>query len=155
MSLDSHSNRKRKYLRFAVTTIALLTAIAIAVFWILAKTQTELNDRLASSLQTVLETTDKALKNWEEQTGVDVDVLAATEALKNNVDIQLHVNRAPIELLKTAALGNIRDVLAPAMSLYQFPDFAVIASDGVQIAAQRDESVGMRDIASPCERETI
>jgi hypothetical protein len=35
-----------------------------------------MNARLASSLQTVLDTTDKALQNWAEQTEIDVAVLA-------------------------------------------------------------------------------
>jgi hypothetical protein len=126
--------------------IAIVAAI-IAVFWILTGIREQMNTRLASSLQTVLDTTDKALQNWAEQTEIDVAVFADSDDLRADVKVQLAVNRKPGNLLESPALQSIRHLLAPATKVRQFPGFAVIAPDGIQIAAQWNEAVGTRDIA--------
>src|SRR5438105_208147 len=147
MAIKSVTRLKRPSLRFSVIPAVLLVAVAGGILWILAGIRAQLSDRLANSLQTVLDTTDKAIKNWEEQTELDVAVLADNDDLRPIVEQQLRVNRVPKDLVKSSWLAKIRQVMAPAMKFYQFPGFAIIAPDGVQIAAQINESVGMRDIA--------
>ncbi len=142
-----HTEGQQHYLRFAVLPIALLTILPIAVFWILSRIEAQVNYRLASSLQTVLYTTDKALQNFVEQTEIDVSVLADGDDLRTAVEAQLQVPRNRPSLLRSSSLQNIRRLLAPAMKFYEFPGFAVIAPDGVQIAAQFDQAVGITDIA--------
>src|SRR5262245_28311883 len=143
---EDNRGRRTEYLPLAGLFVAIL-AVGIAVFWILAGIQEQMNTRLASSLQTVLDTTDKALQNLAEHTEIDVAVLADGDDLRANVKVQLGVERRPRNLLDSGALQNIRRLLAPAMKFHQFPGFAVIAPDGIQIAAQRNEAVGIRDIA--------
>jgi signal transduction histidine kinase len=106
-----------------------------------------MDKRLASSLQAILNTTDKALQNWAGQTQIDVAVLAESDELRDKVQSQLRINRRTEDLLKSPALQDIRRLLAPVMNFHQFPGFAVIAPDGTQIAAHRNEAVGIRDIA--------
>jgi len=145
----SESNRDPKtgYLPLAVLFIASLAALGVGVFWILTGIQEQMNRRLGSSLQAVLDTTDEALQNWAEQTEIDVAVLADRDDLRANVEAQLDVKRRSRNLLESPALQNIRRLLAPATKFHQFPGFAVIAPDGIQIAAQRNEAVGIRDLA--------
>src|SRR5437660_4603708 len=141
------SHKKWQNLALAVVQIAFLPMLAIAVFWILSGIQTQVNKRLTSSLQTVLYTTDKLLQDWAEQTEIDAAVLADRDELRTDVQAQLRVARNPRSLLDTAALKDLRRLLAPAMKFYQFPGFAVIAPDGLQIAAQIDAAVGIQDIS--------
>src|SRR5436190_12321114 len=141
MPEDNHGRRKVQYLTRAGLLIAILATLGIAVFWILTGIQNQMNARLASSLQTVLDTTDKALRNWAEQTEIDVAVVADLDDLRANVEAQLAVKRTPQYLLGSPALRDIRHLLASATRFHQFPGFSVIAPDGIQIAAQRNESV--------------
>jgi signal transduction histidine kinase len=131
----------------AFLPIALLVVLAVAVFWILDQIQINVNERLASTLQVVLHTTDKALRIWTEQTEVNVAVLADNDELRRDVEAQLRTPRDAKSLLASVALKDIRRLLAPSMTFYQFPSFAVIAPDGIQIAAQLDSVVGTKDIA--------
>ncbi|HEY2381932.1 MAG TPA: sensor histidine kinase [Terriglobia bacterium] len=136
---------KHQFHRVIVVPIALIVLLAVAVFWILDRIQLHVNDRLASSLQAVLSTTDKALDNWAEQTEVDVAVLANSSKLREGVERQLQVPRNSKALTSSPALKEIRQAVAPALDLTQFPSFAVIAPDDVQIAAELDETVGIKD----------
>lgn len=140
------SRSNRQIGRVAVLSIVLITLLAVTVFWILGRIQTQLDDRLGSSLQAVLVTTDKALQNWAEQTEVDAAVLADNDELRTYVEAQLRVPENRRSLLESPALKGIRRVLAPAMRFYEFPSFAVIAQDEMQIAAQLDAAVGYQDI---------
>jgi len=130
-----------------IATSLLLIVVAIMVFWILRQIKIHMDSRLAGSLQTVLDTTHSAIQNWAEQTEQDAAVLAGNDELRINVETQLRTQRNPQSLLETSALRNIRRLLAPAMRFYRLPGFAVIAPDGVQIAAESDNAVGVRDIA--------
>ena len=134
-------------MRVIAISITLLAIFVAAVFWILSRIQVQVNTRLASSLQAVLSTTDKALENWVEQSKIDVAVLAGTDGFPEFVEAQLRVPRNRQSLLASPALRDIRSLLAPAIKGYQFPGFVVIAPDGVQIAAANDQAVGIRDVA--------
>jgi signal transduction histidine kinase len=147
MSEDNQGHNQRPYLPLAALFITILVAFSVAVFWILGGIQEQMDKRLASSLQAILSTTDKALQNWAEQTQIDVAVFAESDDLRDKVESQLRVDRRTVDLLKSPALQDIRHLLAPVMKFHQFPGFAVIAPDGTQIAAHRNEAVGMRDIA--------
>lgn len=132
--------------RLVILPIALITLLAITVFWILGRIQRQVDNRVGSSLQAVLVTTDKALQNWAEQTEIDVAVLADNDQLRTYVEAQLRVPQNREALLKSPALAGIRRVLAPAMRFYQFPSFAVISPAEIQIASELDVSVGSVDL---------
>jgi signal transduction histidine kinase len=139
---------KKRWTNISVTffSIALLVLLAVAVFWILNQIQIKVDERLASSLQVVLHTTDKALRNWAQQTEVNAAVLADNDEFLTDVEVQLRTPRDAKSLLASSALKDIRRLLEPAMKFYQFPGFVVIARDGIQIAAQRDNIVGTSEI---------
>jgi len=137
----------REHLRIIFLPLVLLVVLVASVTWILIGIRSQMTARVAASIQTVLETTDKALEDWAEQTEVDVQVLAGNDDLEKSVVDQLHVARNPKALSRSPALRNIRRLLAPALDLYRYPGFAVIAPDGVQIASQRDDTLALRDIA--------
>jgi signal transduction histidine kinase len=140
--------KERNITSLTVLPILMLVILGAAVFWILDQIQLNVNERLASSLQVVLNTTDKALRNWTEQTEVNAAVLADNEEFRTNVEVQLRIPRDEKSLLASPALKDIRRFMAPAMTFYQFPGFVVIAPDGIQIAALRDKVVGKREIVN-------
>ena len=139
--------RDAQYLRFLFIAIALLTALSVSVFWVLRGIQTQVNKRLASSLQTVLHVTDKALQNWAEQNLNDLRVLASDDDLSDSVEAQLRLSHAQSALLHTPALETIRRRLHPALATGLYVGFSVIAPDGFEIAASSDDAIGTRDIA--------
>src|ERR1041385_6730976 len=134
------------YLRLGSTAVLLLVILGVAGVWTLKGIQSEVNSRLADSLQTVLNTADEGLRNWVRQTEIDVATLAETEELRTNVEAQLRTDRDRNALLHATALKNIRRLLLPVMKLRKLAEFAVIAPDGIQIASARDENVGSREI---------
>jgi signal transduction histidine kinase len=140
---------RRQWHRSTVLAIAALVAaiLAIVVFWTLSEIHSQVDSRLSSTLQTVLNTTDQSLRVWAEQTEADVSVLASNEELRKSVENQLRVERDPGVLRGTPDVQNIRRLLAPAVKFYALPGFAIIAPDGVQIAAERNEAVGTMDMA--------
>jgi hypothetical protein len=136
-----------EYPRLGIIAIVLLLTLGVAGVWVLHGIQAQVKNRLEGSLQTVLNTTDKGLQNWTEQTEIDVAVLADSEELRTNVQAQLRIPRDRRVLLHTTALENIRRLLSPPMRLHDFLGFVVIALDGVQVAAESDDDVGRREIA--------
>ena len=138
--------RMPAYLRLGSTAVLLLVILGVAGVWTLKGIQSEVNSRLADSLQTVLNTADEGLRNWVRQTEIDVATLAETEELRTNVEAQLRTDRDRNALLHATALKNIRRLLMPVMKLRKLAEFSVIAPDGIQIASARDEYVGSREI---------
>jgi len=145
--MSAASDRRTRIQNLLVPSIALLAGLGIAVFWILSGIRSQADHRLGSSLYTVLETTDKALRIWVEQTEEDVTVLAGSSDLRRGVEEQLRAGRDVQRLRTSSAMGSIRQLLSPAMAIYQFAGFAIIAPDGGQIAAHLDDAVGMTSIA--------
>jgi signal transduction histidine kinase len=134
------------YLRLGSTAVLLLVILGVAGVWTLKGIQSEVNSRLADSLQTVLNTADEGLRNWVRQTEVDVVVVAENQELRREVEAQLHVPRDRNALLHTTALKNIRHLLMPVLKPHNFSGFSVIAPDGIEIASAYDEHVGLREI---------
>jgi signal transduction histidine kinase len=149
MSSGSDPARGR-WRQSTIVSFVLLVALllAIVVFWTLSEIHSQLDNRFSSTLETVLNTTDQSLRIWAEQTEADVSVLASNEELRKNVEEQLRVERDPRVLQGTPALQNIRRLLSPAAKFYVLPGFAIVAPDGVQIVAERNEAVGTMDMAS-------
>src|SRR5207248_10971750 len=93
--------RMPTYLRLGSTAVLLLVILGVAGVWTLKGIQSEVNSRLADSLQTVLNTADEGLRNWVRQTEIDVVVVAENEQLRTEVEAQLHVPRDRNALLHT------------------------------------------------------
>src|ERR1051326_7208363 len=146
------SNKKRltlnlEHIRLGLIAIMLLLILGVAGVWVLSGIQAQVTDRLATAMRTVLNTTDKSLRNWAQQTEIDVAVLTDREDLRANVKEQLRVSRSPRFLRSTRALNDIRRILSPAIKPRLFPGFVIIAPDGVQIAAETDDNIGPTEIA--------
>jgi signal transduction histidine kinase len=141
------SVKNQRHVGLIITVAALLAALSVSIFWVLDKIETQEKKRLGSSLQTVLKTTDQALKIWAGQTEIDATVLAEDEPLRSYVKAQLQRPRHFRDLVDTDSLRNIRRLLRSAMSQHGYLGFAVIAPDGLQVAAAFDETIGMEDIS--------
>jgi hypothetical protein len=147
--ISRNDETRRQWPKSTVLALGVLVGamLAIVVFWTLSEIRSEVDGRLSSTLETVLNTTDQSLRIWTEQTEADVLVLASDKEFRESVENQLQVERDPRVLRGTPALQNIRRLLAPAVKFYVLPGFAIIAPDGVQIAAERNEAVGTMDLA--------
>src|SRR5205823_7401844 len=108
------------YVGLGSTAVLLLVILGVAGVWTLKGIQSEVNGRLADSLQTVLNTADEGLRNWVRQTEIDVAFLAENEELRIDVEAQLRVARDRNALLHTTALKNIRHLLMPVMKPRKF-----------------------------------
>src|SRR2546425_14047 len=131
MRIYKNPLRSPEHLPIDVFAVSLLIILGLAAAGTLLGIQKEVNARLAESLQTVLNTTDKALQNWAQQVQVDVAVLAENDELRRNVEAQLQISRDSPALLKTVELQTIRRFLSPAMRARSFVGFSIIAPDGI------------------------
>jgi signal transduction histidine kinase len=145
-SEGNHSQGERRYRRLFAFAIALLIGLGMTVFWSLGGIRSQVDRRLSNSLETVLETTDKAMETWADAEEKDVAVLASNNDLRSSVESQLSVGRNVQRLRASASLKRIRNLLSPAMEIYRLDGFAIIAPDGVQIAAYLDNAIGTTDI---------
>jgi len=120
--------------------------LGMTVFWFLTGIRSQVEGSLSSSLQTVLETTEKAVQTWVNAEEQGITLLARNDDLRLNVDKQLRIGRDVQRLRASEPLKRIRNLLDPAMKIYRFPGFAIIAPDGVQVAAFLDDAIGATDI---------
>src|SRR5579883_254135 len=114
---NDSAERKRTYfpLLTPVIVVVIVAVVGIVVFGIVREMRSKVDRRLASSLQTVLDTTDKALRIWVEGTESDVSVLASLKDLRINVEKQLRFDGDARHLRTSSALRNIRDLFEPTM----------------------------------------
>src|SRR5579862_3238321 len=89
----SLNDKNQRHIGLIITVATLLATLSAAIFWVLDKIDVQVDERLGSSLDTVLKTTDQALKIWTEQTEIDVTVLAEDDQLRSYVKAQLHSPR--------------------------------------------------------------
>jgi signal transduction histidine kinase len=126
--------------------VALLTTLGITVFCFLSALQSQAENRLSDSLETVLQTTDNALETWAHAEEQNVTVLAGGHDLRLSVEKQLRIGRDVQRLRTSASLKRIRNSLDPAIKIYRLTGFAIIAPDGVEIAALADDLIGTREL---------
>jgi signal transduction histidine kinase len=125
--------------------VALLITLGATVFWFLSVLQSQAENRLSDSLEIVLQTTDNALETWAHAEEQDVTVIARDNDLRLSVEKQLRIGRDVQRLRKSEPLKQIRNLLDPAMKVWRLSGFAIIAPDGVQIAALLDDAIGTRE----------
>jgi signal transduction histidine kinase len=142
----NHSQGKQHYRTLFALAVVLLIGLGMVVFWLLTGIRSGLESRLSNSLETVLSTTDKAIQTWVNAEEQDVTVVASNDDLRLNVEKQLQIGRDLQRLRTSAPLKRIRNLLGPAMKIYRLVGFAIIAPDGVQIAAHLDDAIGTTDI---------
>ncbi len=130
--------------RLSLAFVLLIGITTAAVLWTLYHIKAEMAERLGSSLQAVLGTSQNAMAIWMEATKTDVSVLARSEALCSAVEAQLDAQSLGTRLVPASG-RQVRQLLSHALQEYGFTDFAVEAPSGVQIAADRDEEVGRDD----------
>jgi signal transduction histidine kinase len=117
----------------------------MTVFWFLSVLQSQAENRLSDSLQIVLQTTDNALETWAPAEEQNVTILARDNDLRLSVEKQLRIGRDTHRLRASGPLKRIRNFLDPAIKTYRLAGFAIIAPDGLEIAALADDLIGTRE----------
>jgi signal transduction histidine kinase len=145
-SEKNNSHVKWHYPKAFALVVALLVGFGLTAFWFLSAIRSQVESRLSESLETVLQATDNALGTWTEAQEQDVTVLATDDDLRSSVEKQLRLGRDIQRLRSSDHLKRIRNVLNPAIKIYKFAGFAIIAPNGVQIAAFLDDAIGATDI---------
>jgi signal transduction histidine kinase len=144
-SQENHSQDKQHHPKLFWLVVALLIASGMAVFWFLSVLRSEAENRVSDSLELVLKTTDNALETWATAEEQNVTVLAGDDDLRLSVEKQLRIGRDVQRLRTSQPLKRIRRLLEPAIKVYRLPGFAIIAPDGVEIAALADDLIGTRE----------
>jgi signal transduction histidine kinase len=107
----------------------------------------EISRRVGNSLETVLNTTHEALRTWEERITANVSFIANLDEIRVAVDKQIRLPRQRSALVRSDALRSLRQILHPYIEERGYSDFAIIASDGSQVASGLDEFLGQDSIA--------
>jgi hypothetical protein len=139
--------RSPEHLPLDLVALALLVVLGLAGLWTLRGIQKEVNERLAESLEIILQTAHKALRNWSEPLLVDVAALAESDELRRTSRHSFEHHAIPRRANQGAGLQNIRRLFSPAMrAARHFACFSVIAPDGIQLASAYEAHVGLREI---------
>jgi signal transduction histidine kinase len=133
-----------------LVSLALLVTLVIvlAVRWTLGRIEIQLKQQTAESLQTLVGTTREGIELWLSSVKNQVSVLARRPELVSAIQSQSAFPLEPSVLRSTPAIRDLRHFLAPVLEIYQFSDFAVVTPDGVQIAGQTAEQLGLKLPAS-------
>ena len=126
----------------AAITAALIAASLGAVIWTNSSIQGQISRRVEASLQAVLDTTHEALRIWEEQTIIDISILADSDEVRDLVKAQLQTPRDFGHLVRSDALNRLRKTLRRYVDQHGYVDFAILSKDGVQIASGLDDFLG-------------
>lgn len=124
-----------------------LIPIALIVWLTLGTIDTQMRVSLTSELQTVLDTTRGGLRIWAAARKAHITAWAESNNVRQAVAVQLQLPRTAETLRRGPALKALRMLLNPAVQQDHSPlGFAVVAPDGVQVAAAVDELVGGREV---------
>jgi len=124
-----------------------LIPIALIVWLTLGTIDAQMRVSLTSELQTVLDTTRGGLRIWTAARKAHITAWAESNNVSQAVALQLQLPRTAETLPRGPALKALRMLLDPAVPQDHSPlGFAVVAPDGVQVAAAVDELVGGQDI---------
>ena len=141
----NHGHGKQHHPELFWLVVALLITLGMTVFWFLSAFQSQAENRLSDSLEIVLQTTDHALETWAHAEEQNVTVLAGDDDLRLSVEKQLRIGRDVQRLRASEPLKRIRNFLDPAIKIYRLAGFAIIAPDGIEIAALGDDVIGTRE----------
>jgi signal transduction histidine kinase len=136
-----------KSLSLAVIVCILVVCAGLAIVWTSSSMEGEISRRVGSSLETVVNTTHEALRTWDERTTAGVSFIASLDEIRAPVGQQIRVGNKRSALIHSDALRNLRQILHPYVEQRGYSDFAVIASDGTQVASGLDEFLGQDSIA--------
>jgi tRNA A-37 threonylcarbamoyl transferase component Bud32 len=134
--------------RLLVIVVALLLLFGLAL-WMYAGMKQATRSITASELRTILNADIKALELWIEEKKKDVRLWSSRAEIRQAVDDLARIaetEREPREkLLSAPALASLRDLLDKYDRIAGRPERdAVVTRDGLFLAADRDETVGMR-----------
>lgn len=124
-----------------------LIPIALIVWLTLGTIDTQMRVSLTSELQTVLDTTRGGLRIWAAARKAHITAWAESNNVSQAVALQLQLPRTAETLRRGPALKALRMLLNPAVQQDHSPlGFAVVAPDGLQVAAAVDGLVGGREV---------
>ncbi len=128
----------------AVITVT-VSIIFISAYWVLTTIESGVRSRMANNLKTVLASTHEVYYYWRGEQQEFIQYQASKLGLVYAVIKQQQLPRQKQILLKSAALQEIRKILAGPMEERWYPDFYIISPDYINIAAWRDADVGQRN----------
>jgi signal transduction histidine kinase len=136
-----------KSLSLAIVICILVVSAGLAVIWTSSSMEAEIARSVGSSLETVLNTTHEGLRTWEERIRTNVAFIANSREIRVAVEKQISLRHARSALIHTDALRELRQILHPYIEQRGYSDFAIIASDGIQIASGLNEFLGQDTIS--------
>ncbi len=138
---DEFTFQKKKYL--IVTFIALFLAITVSITWIaLNKVKKDTIDHTQGSLQTVLNTTDGALKIWIKHSIEHLEHVASDPVIIELVEKLLGDPADKESLSQNPILHKLRTHLKTVHEIHGHTGFFIINPDYISIGSMRDTNLG-------------
>ena len=128
---------------FISLAVAATLLIAAAVWWTLRKIESQVQNQVAESLQTVVATTQEGIGLWITATENPVSIIARRPEVVAAIEAQRQLSSRPEALRQSAAMRELREFLAPVLELYRY-DFSVVDENWIQIATLSDVAVGTK-----------
>ncbi|MCF6282635.1 MAG: ATP-binding protein [Candidatus Polarisedimenticolaceae bacterium] len=135
--------------KITIVVLAIIIVMTAAANWALEEIKNQFSSSLKNQLQTILFSTNEALKNWE---GLNV------EALKHYIHI-IEIDRLILKFAQSKVIGqealaqhplqqHIRDTLTPAMREGNYQGFFIISQDHINLASTRNSNLGQKSFIS-------
>ena len=123
--------------------------------WALIDIEKKSKEEARSSLETVLQTTQRSLEIWVANQQAKLTDIASQQPLLWAVEEQISHYRAGQDLSKTRALGDLREIFQGYQETTRHIGFFVISPDGLNLASMRDENMGQRNLVAEMKPEMI
>jgi signal transduction histidine kinase len=136
---------KSSFLTLAV--VALIVASAVAIIWTYKNMEGQVSRRVATSLETVLNTTQQSLRVWRQETTMNASIIANSDEIRAAIQRQVVLPHRYADIARSAFLHDLRQRLGPYVDQLSYIDFDVISRDGIQIASGQTDFLGQSTIA--------
>lgn len=125
-----------------------LFIVVLATWFTVQSSEEQARNEIGNSLQTVLQTTNEALRVWVKGKSQDLTMVAdafATRRLVRNL-LQVPRDRKSLTTSEGQELKSIRDLFEQERDRYKDLGFFVISPDRINIGSMRDENLGQTNL---------
>jgi PAS domain S-box-containing protein len=143
----SYQFSSAKNMRVAVLFNAVLIVVAVGfALWSLKNIKENVKQDAADSLQTVLQSTMEAMNIWVKNKNNKVNILAADPRLVEHTSQLLAAYKQGANLVTSQSQIQLRQLFKDVQRQSKNLGFLVIATDGTNISAMRDELLGRANL---------
>ena len=135
--------RKSSDLPLWAAAFVAIVFVAASSWWMQSRIEIQIREDTGKSLETVLETTENALHNWQKERQGDALIWAQSPDVRHLSEELLGLPADTAILVGAPAQSELRAILAPVLRQKGYRGFFVISRDGMNYASTRNNNIGV------------